>query len=52
MLFQVKHIKKGVNPPSASEIYFSGKYLGAGVRIGVISGMIALTVSKNFTDDS
>ncbi|XP_027338089.1 high affinity sulfate transporter 2 [Abrus precatorius] len=39
----VKHIKKGLNPSSASEIFFNGKYLGAGVRIGVISGMIALT---------
>ncbi|XP_061363255.1 high affinity sulfate transporter 2-like [Gastrolobium bilobum] len=39
----VRHIKKGVNPSSASEIFFSGKYLGPGVRIGVIAGMIALT---------
>ncbi|KAJ1419901.1 sulfate anion transporter, conserved site [Sesbania bispinosa] len=39
----VKHIKKGVNPASAHEIYFSGNYLGAGVKIGVIAGMIALT---------
>ncbi|KAL2342118.1 hypothetical protein Fmac_010058 [Flemingia macrophylla] len=39
----VKHVKKGVNPSSASEIYFSGKYLGAGIRIGVVSGMVALT---------
>ncbi|KAK7328171.1 hypothetical protein VNO77_22268 [Canavalia gladiata] len=39
----VKHVRKGVNPSSASEIFFSGKYLGPGVRIGVVSGMIALT---------
>ncbi|OIV91568.1 hypothetical protein TanjilG_08980 [Lupinus angustifolius] len=39
----VKHIKKGVNPASASEIFFSGKYLGAGARIGLIAGLIALT---------
>ncbi|KAK7246773.1 hypothetical protein RIF29_41643 [Crotalaria pallida] len=39
----VKHIKQGVNPASASEIYFSGKYLGAGARIGVVAGMVALT---------
>ncbi|KAI4296329.1 hypothetical protein L6164_036295 [Bauhinia variegata] len=39
----VKKIDKGVNPASASEIFFSGKYLGAGVRIGVVAGMIALT---------
>jgi len=46
MLFQVKHVKKGVNPSSASEIFFSGKYLGAGIRIGVVAGMVALTVSN------
>jgi high affinity sulfate transporter 1 len=39
----VRHIKKGVNPASASEIYFSGHYLSAGIRIGLISGMVALT---------
>lgn len=46
MLFQVGHIKRGANPASASEIFFSGKYLGPGIRIGVVSGMIALTVRK------
>ncbi|TKY71443.1 High affinity sulfate transporter 1 [Spatholobus suberectus] len=39
----VTHIKKGVNPSSASEIFFSGKYLGPGIRIGVVAGMVALT---------
>ncbi|XP_062145809.1 sulfate transporter 1.3-like [Alnus glutinosa] len=39
----VKHIEKGINPPSLNEIYFSGKYLGKGFRIGVVAGMIALT---------
>ncbi|RDX88869.1 High affinity sulfate transporter 2, partial [Mucuna pruriens] len=39
----VKHVKKGVNPSSASEIFFSGKYLGPGIRVGVIAGMVALT---------
>ncbi|KAG4945387.1 high affinity sulfate transporter 2-like [Glycine soja] len=39
----VKHVKKGVNPSSASEIFFSGKYLGPGIRVGVVSGMVALT---------
>ncbi|RYQ82718.1 hypothetical protein Ahy_B10g101283 isoform D [Arachis hypogaea] len=39
----VKHIKSGVNPSSANEIFFSGKYLGAGVRVGIVSGMVALT---------
>ncbi|CAJ1963517.1 unnamed protein product [Sphenostylis stenocarpa] len=39
----VHHVQKGVNPSSAGEIYFSGKYLGPGIRIGVIAGLVALT---------
>nr|CBK55656.1 sulphate transporter [Astragalus glycyphyllos] len=39
----VRHIDKGVNPASASQIYFSGEYFGAGVKIGIVSGMVALT---------
>lgn len=46
MVFQVKHIEDGVNPISAGEIFFSGKYFSAGIRIGLISGMVALTVRK------
>lgn len=43
---KVKHIEKGINPSSVKEIYFSGDYLGKGVRIGIVAGMIALTVSE------
>ncbi|WVZ55828.1 hypothetical protein U9M48_006437 [Paspalum notatum var. saurae] len=39
----VKNINKGINPPSASLIYFSGPYLATGFRIGAIAGMIGLT---------
>ncbi|KAL6867294.1 hypothetical protein ACP4OV_015318 [Aristida adscensionis] len=39
----VKDIKKGINPPSASLIYFTGPYLLTGFRIGVVAGMIGLT---------
>ncbi|XP_015571601.1 sulfate transporter 1.2 [Ricinus communis] len=39
----VKHIKKGINPASVNQIYFSGPYLLKGIRIGVVAGMIALT---------
>ncbi|XP_010103934.2 sulfate transporter 1.2 [Morus notabilis] len=39
----VKHIDKGINPPSADQIYFSGEYLTKGFRIGVVAGIIALT---------
>ncbi|XP_009592454.1 sulfate transporter 1.3-like [Nicotiana tomentosiformis] len=39
----VRHIEKGINPPSVSEIYFTGDYLLKGLKIGVVAGMIALT---------
>lgn len=39
----VKNIKKGINPSSVNEIYFSGDYLLKGFRIGVVAGMIGLT---------
>lgn len=43
---KVRHIDRGINPPSVKDIYFSGEYLTKGFRIGVIAGLIALTVSK------
>ncbi|CAJ1963515.1 unnamed protein product [Sphenostylis stenocarpa] len=39
----LKHVKKGLNSSSAGEIFFSGKYLGSGIRVGVVAGMVALT---------
>lgn len=47
---QVKHIEKGINQPSVGDIYFTGDYLLRGVRIGIVSGMVALTVSFSFKD--
>lgn len=44
---QVRHIDKGINPPSADQIYFSGEYLTKGFRIGVVAGIIALTVKRH-----
>lgn len=43
---QVRYIEKGINPPSVNQIYFSGEYLLKGFRIGVVAGMIGLTVSE------
>lgn len=45
-IYQVKHINKGINPSSVHEIYWSGEFLLKGLKIGVVAGMIALTVSK------
>lgn len=39
----VRHIEKGVNPLSINKLIFSGKYFSAAIRIGLISGMVALT---------
>ncbi|GAB4838327.1 Solute carrier 26 [Ancistrocladus abbreviatus] len=39
----VRHIKKGINPASAHLLFLSGPYLGKAFRIGVVSGVIALT---------
>ncbi|OMO60291.1 sulfate anion transporter [Corchorus olitorius] len=39
----VKNIRKGINPPSVDQIFFSGEYLAKGFRIGLVAGMIALT---------
>nr|AAA97952.1 high affinity sulfate transporter HVST1 [Hordeum vulgare subsp. vulgare] len=39
----VRNIKQGINPPSFDLIYWSGPYLAKGFRIGVVSGMVALT---------
>ncbi|CAM0871749.1 unnamed protein product [Alopecurus aequalis] len=39
----VKHIDKGLNPPSLQHIYWSGPYLMKGFRIGAVAGMVALT---------
>ncbi|XP_065015661.1 sulfate transporter 1.2-like isoform X1 [Musa acuminata AAA Group] len=39
----VRHIKQGINPSSAGEIYFSGSYATKGLKIGIVAGLIALT---------
>ncbi|XP_047314460.1 sulfate transporter 1.3-like [Impatiens glandulifera] len=39
----VGHIPQGINPSSVQKIFFSGKHLFVGFRIGVIAGLIALT---------
>ncbi|KAG5065906.1 hypothetical protein JHK86_009637 [Glycine max] len=39
----VRKIKRGINPSSVKDIYFTGEYLGKGFKIGIVAGMIALT---------
>lgn len=44
---KVRHIEKGINPSSINQIFFTGDYLAKGFKIGVVAGMIALTVSNH-----
>ncbi|XLT38920.1 hypothetical protein HN873_070212 [Arachis hypogaea] len=39
----IKHIKGGLNSVSANEIFFRGKYVVRGFRIGAVAGIVALT---------
>ncbi|KAJ8435961.1 hypothetical protein Cgig2_017499 [Carnegiea gigantea] len=39
----VKHIEKGINPPSLHQIFFAGPHVIKGFRIGAIAGIIGLT---------
>ncbi|RZR85295.1 hypothetical protein BHM03_00012253 [Ensete ventricosum] len=45
---QVRHIKQGINPSSAGDIYFTGSYATKGLKIGLVAGLVALTVSAGF----
>nr|XP_043621548.1 sulfate transporter 1.3-like [Erigeron canadensis] len=38
----INHIKKGINSPSAQEIYFSGPYVVKGLKIGAVAGLLGL----------
>lgn len=39
----VGHIPKGLNKPSLDKIYFSGHFMTAGAKIGLVAALIALT---------
>jgi high affinity sulfate transporter 1 len=39
----VGHIRKGVNPSSAHQIFFTGTYVAKGAKIGLVAALIALT---------
>ena len=42
---QIGHLKKGLNPPSASELAFGSPHLMAAIKTGIIIGVIGLAVS-------
>ncbi|MCD7452498.1 putative sulfate transporter 3.4 [Datura stramonium] len=39
----IGHLPKGVNPPSVNLIHFSGPHLGLALKVGIITGILALT---------
>uniref|UniRef100_A0A803LNB1 STAS domain-containing protein n=1 Tax=Chenopodium quinoa TaxID=63459 RepID=A0A803LNB1_CHEQI len=39
----IGHLPKGLNPPSANMLYFSGSYLVLAIKTGLVSGILALT---------
>ncbi|KAI4389787.1 hypothetical protein MLD38_001971 [Melastoma candidum] len=39
----VKHIKKGLNPSSVSQLQFRSPHLGQAAKVGLISALVALT---------
>lgn len=45
---QIGHLKKGINPPSYSELAFSSQYLAIAIKTGVVTSIIALAVSTEF----
>ncbi|KAJ4851004.1 putative sulfate transporter 3.4 [Turnera subulata] len=39
----IGHLPKGLNPPSANMLYFSGSYLALAIKTGLITGILSLT---------
>lgn len=56
MFLQIGHLKKGLNPPSVSELAFGSPYLTTAIKTGIITGVIGLAVSppnsSNLTHNS
>lgn len=46
-LWQIGHLPKGLNPPSSNMLYFQGTYLGVALKTGIVTGILALTVSHS-----
>lgn len=43
---QIGHLKKGLNPPSVSDLAFGSPHLAAAIKTGIIIGVIGLAVSN------
>lgn len=44
MLFQIGNLKKGLNPPSVTDLVFVSPYMGTAIKTGLVTGIIALAV--------
>lgn len=43
------HLNKGINPSSLKNLDFDPKYISAPIQAGLVTAMIALAVSTNYT---
>lgn len=41
---QIGHLKKGINPPSVSELAFGSPHLILAIKTGIVVGIIGLAV--------
>ncbi|XP_062089523.1 probable sulfate transporter 3.4 [Humulus lupulus] len=39
----IGHLPKGLNPPSANMLYFSGEFLALAIKTGIVTGILSLT---------
>lgn len=44
MLFQIGKLKKGLNPPSVTNLVLVSPYMGTAIKTGLVTGIIALAV--------
>lgn len=44
-LCQIGPLKKGLNPPSGTDLAFGSPYLTTAIKTGIVTGVIALAVS-------
>jgi hypothetical protein len=52
LLFQIGELKKGLNPPSLTELVFVSPYMTTAIKTGLIVGIIALAVSTYLSSNS
>lgn len=45
-VIQIGELKKGLNPPSVTDLVLVSPYMGAAIKTGLITGIIALAVSR------